>query len=37
MGDKNYPYIENHPLAKIDIDDAEDFELATYYYNKQLI
>lgn len=37
MGDKNYPYIENHPLAKIDIDDAEDFELATYYYNKQQI
>ncbi|KGL63237.1 cytidylyltransferase domain-containing protein [Polaribacter sp. Hel1_85] len=36
IGDNNYPYIENSPLAKIDIDDEEDFELASFYYNKQL-
>ena len=36
IGEKNYPFIENHPLAKIDIDDAEDFELAEYYYQKHI-
>lgn len=34
IGQQNYPYIENHPLAKIDIDEEEDFELAKYYYEK---
>jgi len=34
IGEKNYPYIDNNPLAKIDIDDADDFELASYFYNK---
>jgi len=37
IGENNYPYIENHPLAKIDIDNEEDFELAEYYYNKHMI
>ena len=36
IGEKNCPFIENHPLAKIDIDDAEDFELAAYYYQKHI-
>lgn len=36
IGENNYPYIENHPLAKIDIDDAEDFELAEFYYKKHI-
>jgi CMP-N-acetylneuraminic acid synthetase len=34
IGANNYPYIENHPLAKIDIDTQEDFELAAYYYQQ---
>ena len=37
IGENNYPYIENHPLAKIDIDNEEDFELAEYYYHKHMI
>lgn len=36
IGENNYPYVENHPLAKIDIDEEEDFELAEYYYKKHL-
>lgn len=34
LGNQNYPYIENHLLAKVDIDNEEDFELAEYYYQK---
>lgn len=34
IGENNFPYIENHPLAKIDIDNQEDFELAEFYYQK---
>ncbi len=34
IGEKNYPYIERNFLARIDIDEEEDFELAEYYYNK---
>ena len=36
IGKNNFPFVENHPLAKIDIDDAEDFELAEYYYQKHI-
>lgn len=34
IGDKNCPYIVNHPSAKIDIDDEEDFEMAKIYYQR---
>lgn len=34
IGKNNYAFIDNNPLAKIDIDSEEDFELAEYYYQK---
>ena len=30
VGENNYPFIVNHPYAKIDIDTKEDFEYAEY-------
>ncbi|AUC24076.1 acylneuraminate cytidylyltransferase [Polaribacter sejongensis] len=32
LGEKNYPFIVEHPFAKIDIDTLEDFNLASFYY-----
>jgi len=34
IGDNNFPFIENHIYATIDIDEKEDFELAEYYFTK---
>ena len=32
LGENNYPFIVDHPFAKIDIDTLEDFNLASFYY-----
>jgi CMP-N-acetylneuraminic acid synthetase len=34
LGEKNYPFIVNHPYAKVDIDTDEDFEYAEYLFKK---
>lgn len=34
VGDKNLPYVINHPFAHIDIDLKEDLELAEFYLTK---
>jgi CMP-N-acetylneuraminic acid synthetase len=30
LGDNNYPFVINHPYAKVDIDTEEDFKFAKY-------
>ncbi|WP_088322774.1 cytidylyltransferase domain-containing protein [Polaribacter tangerinus] len=35
IGEKNLPFIENHPSAMIDIDEEVDFEKAMYYLEKK--
>jgi N-acylneuraminate cytidylyltransferase len=34
LGENNYPFIVNHPFAKVDIDTKEDFEYAAYLLNR---
>ena len=34
MGEKDFPYILDHPFAKVDIDLKEDLEYAQYLYKK---
>lgn len=34
LGERNYPYIVDHPFAKVDIDLKEDLEYAQYVFNK---
>lgn len=34
IGEKNFPYIVDHPFAKVDIDSKEDLEYAQYIFNK---
>lgn len=34
IGENNFPFIVNHPFAKVDIDTKEDFEYAEYLYNR---
>lgn len=36
LGDRNLPYIVDHPFAKIDIDLKEDLDYAHYVFNKFL-
>lgn len=36
MGEKDFPYILDHPFAKVDIDLKEDLEYAQYIFNKYL-
>ena len=34
MGEKNLPFLVEHPFAKVDIDVKDDLEYARYIYNK---
>ena len=34
LGERNYPYVIDHPFAKVDIDLKEDLEYAQYIHNK---
>lgn len=34
VGENNYPFIVEHPFAKVDIDTKEDFEYAEYILKK---
>lgn len=34
MSQNNFPFIVDHPFAKVDIDVAEDLEMAEYFLNK---
>ncbi|WP_457611620.1 acylneuraminate cytidylyltransferase family protein [Lutibacter sp.] len=35
LGENNYPFIVDHPFAKVDIDTKEDFEYAEYLSSKR--
>jgi N-acylneuraminate cytidylyltransferase len=37
IGENPFPMVINHPFAHIDIDTQEDFDFATYLYNKTQI
>jgi N-acylneuraminate cytidylyltransferase len=34
LGENNFPFIVDHPFAKVDIDDEEDFEYAEFLLNR---